>query len=317
MLEGISGSYVRCLAGAVTIILSFVLHQPSRAVAAGIAHAAYHQAVQIPGQPPVKLYAEEMGAGRPILLIHGLGGSSYTWRHVAPELARNHRVVAVDLKGFGRSEKPFDLAYSPIDQALLIADFIARRNLTGLTIVGHSFGGAVALITALELNRRSPGRLRRLVLMDSPAYPQQFSAMVSFLRLPVVPYVALTLMPPELPVRKALAPGNGKPSPYSERDFATYSEPLSEAGARHAIITTAREIVPEGWPRLIARYRTIRQPTLILWCRDDPVVPISSGYRLLRTLPNARIRIVEGCEHIPPDETPTATIKELRDFLVR
>jgi len=301
---------------AAVIVLTFLLHQPGRAAAAGVPPLrVYDETIEAPGLAPVRLHAEEMGQGDPILLVHGLGGSTYTWRHIAPALARDHRVIALDLKGFGRSEKPFDLAYSAIDQALLVAGFVERRGLKGLTLVGHSFGGAVALIATLEINRRSPGRIRRLVLMDAPAFPQAFSTMVRFFRVPVIPYLAMTLMPPEVAVRKAIGLGRLGMRPYTDSDVAHYAEPLGEAGARHAMIATAREIVPERWDRIIARYGTIRQPTLILWCRDDPIVPISSGVRLRQALPAARMRTIEGCEHVPPDESPDTVLFEVRRFL--
>ena len=70
-----------------------------------------------PPEAPVKLFYQEEGSGRPLLLIHGFGTSTYTWRRVAPELATNHRVIAVDLKGFGQSDKPMDDRYSVFDQA--------------------------------------------------------------------------------------------------------------------------------------------------------------------------------------------------------
>ena len=86
----------------------------------------------------------------PLLLIHGFGASTYTWRHIAPELARTHRVIAVDLKGFGQSDKPFDSRYSVFDQAELLAELIEEKDLHNLTLVGHSFGGGIALMLALE-----------------------------------------------------------------------------------------------------------------------------------------------------------------------
>src|SRR5262249_14347275 len=98
---------------------------------------------------PLRLWVEEAGSGDPILLIHGLGANSYTWRYLAPALARTHHVLSVDLKGFGRSDKPIDAAYGVFDQARLLNALIARRKLTHLSIVGHSFGGGVALALTL------------------------------------------------------------------------------------------------------------------------------------------------------------------------
>ena len=126
-----------------------------------------------PPEAPVNLYYEEQGKGPPVLLLHGFGASTYTWRHITPELARTHRVIAVDFKGFGQSDKPFDERYSVLDQAELIAQLIEDKDLRDLTIVGHSFGGGVALRLALEANTRLGGRIARLVLLDSIAYQQQ------------------------------------------------------------------------------------------------------------------------------------------------
>src|SRR5262252_10142994 len=82
-----------------------------------------------PPDAPVRLHYQDEGEGSPLLLIHGFGASSYTWRHIAPSLARDHRVIAVDLKGFGQSDKPFDERYSVFDQADLLAQLIVDKNL--------------------------------------------------------------------------------------------------------------------------------------------------------------------------------------------
>src|SRR3990170_6705993 len=89
-----------------------------------------------PPEAPVKLYYSEEGKGPPLLLIHGFGASTFTWRFVAPELAKSHRVIAVDLKGFGQSDKPFDERYSVFDQAELLAQLIVDKDLRDLTLVG-------------------------------------------------------------------------------------------------------------------------------------------------------------------------------------
>src|SRR4051812_7783862 len=82
-----------------------------------------------PPTAPVRLHYEEHGTGSPILLLHGFGANTYTWRYIAPALARNHTVIAVDLKGFGQSDKPFDERYSALDQAELLTELILDRDL--------------------------------------------------------------------------------------------------------------------------------------------------------------------------------------------
>ncbi len=139
-----------------------------------------------PAEASVKLYYEDAGSGPPLLLIHGFGASTYTWRHVAPALAETHRVIAVDLKGFGQSDKPFDDRYSVFDQAELLAQLIEEKDLRDLTLVGHSFGGGIALLLALEVDQRLKGRIARLVLLDSIAYPQNIPVFFRLLDMPLV-----------------------------------------------------------------------------------------------------------------------------------
>ena len=110
----------------------------------------YRMTVRPERQPPLSLYVEEMGRGPVLLQLHGIGGSSYTWRNIAPALASRHRVIAIDMRGFGRSDKPFDLAYSPLDHAAVARAFIKERRLAQITLVGHSYGGLVALLLAMD-----------------------------------------------------------------------------------------------------------------------------------------------------------------------
>ncbi len=274
---------------------------------------SYFIALQAPGQGTVRLYAEEYGHGRPVLLLHGLGASTFTWRNIIPTLARTNRVIAVDMKGFGRSEKPFTQAYTPFDHANLILAFIRKRGLRNLTIVGHSFGGAIAMLVTIRLNETSPGRVRDLVLMDAPTYRQPGTAFVRFMKTPILPYAALTLVPPELSTWLSL--DESQASKMTLADVRGYAEPFYDAAARHALITTTRRIEPKHVERLTSQYPNVRQRTLIIWCEHDQTVPLATGKKLVRALPNARLRVLKGCGHVPQDERPEAVKKLLRSFL--
>ncbi len=278
------------------------------------ASTAYHVTVTPDGQPPVKIHVEEMGSGPVILLIHGLGGSTFYWRHVAPRLATTHRVIAIDLRGFGRSDKPFDQTYGVADHADVVRAFIRQANLSRITLVGHSYGGMIALRLVLD-RRLEPWRISRLVAMSAPAYPQNYSPGVRFLNRPLLPYVALLAVPSELIAAVALWGERVGFDQLSERDISIYAEPLAAPGGPHALISTARQIVPPDLDRIIARYPTVAKPTLVLWCREDQVVPLSTGERLARTIPRARLAVIEDCDHMPAEQAPAAVALELRRFL--
>ena len=268
-----------------------------------------------PPDAPVKLYYTEEGKGPPLLLIHGFGASTFTWRFVAPELAKSHRVIAVDLKGFGQSDKPFDGRYSVYDQAELLAQLIEDKDLRDLTLVGHSFGGGVALLLALEANQRLDGRITRLVLLDSIAFPQNIPVFFRLLDVPLVSQIGVRMVPPSVQARVALQIAYFDDSKIDPEEIELYAAPLKTAAGKHAIIYSARQIVPEDIAELSERYKTIELPTLILWCDHDRIVPLEVGIKLRRTLPNSTLRLVEECGHMPQEEQPASTLALIKGFI--
>jgi pimeloyl-ACP methyl ester carboxylesterase len=274
----------------------------------------YSLAVASRNGAPVNLHIEDTGRGPPLVLLHGLGASSYMWRLVTPALAATHRVIAIDLKGFGRSDKTFDLAYATEDQAALVIGVIRALALTNVTLVGHSFGGNIALMTVLMANGIDSRRISRLVLLNAPALPQPASSGVALLNKPILPYVMLNILPPQIPTALGLlseATGMGH---ITETDIRFYAAPLSDVAGRHALIQSARQIAPADADGIIRRYPRIQQPVLVVGCREDRTVPISTAVRMARILPRARLRVLEGCDHIPPEQTPGAVIDLLQRF---
>jgi pimeloyl-ACP methyl ester carboxylesterase len=268
-----------------------------------------------PPDAPVKLYYEEQGKGPPLLLIHGFGASTFTWRFVAPELAKTHRVIAVDLKGFGQSDKPFDDRYSVFDQAELLAQLIEEKDLRNLTLVGHSFGGGVALLLALQANQRLEGRITKLVLLDSIAYPQNIPVFFRLLDVPLVSQIGVRMVPPSMQTRVALEIAYFDDSKIDPAEVEAYAAPLKTAAGKHAMIHSARQILPEDIAALSESYKTMELPTLILWCDHDRIVPLEVGLRLRRTLPNSTLRLVEDCGHMPQEEQPASTLSLIKGFI--
>jgi pimeloyl-ACP methyl ester carboxylesterase len=270
-----------------------------------------------PPDAPVKLYTVERGEGPPVLLIHGFGTNIFTWRHVAPDLARDHKVIAVDLKGFGQSDKPFDDRYSAQDQADLLTQLILDRDLRGLTVVGHSYGGGVALLLALDADARLKGRIARLVLLDTIAYPQAIPVFFKLLDTPVVSQVGVRMAPTDFQIKMALRIAYYDNSKIGPDEVAAYATPMKTAAGKHAIIHSARQIMPPDADAISARYSSITLPTLILWCDHDRVVPLDIGLKLRREMPNSSFRLITECGHMPQEEQPEATMLQIREFLAR
>lgn len=264
---------------------------------------------------PVRLAYRESGEGEPVLLIHGFGANAYTWRRVEPVLARTHKVISIDLKGFGHSDKPLDKRYSVHDQARLVADFIEQKKLRNVSLVGHSLGGGVALVLALDDVEARRSRIKRIALIDSVAYAQKIPIAFSVLRAPVIGPVSNFLIPKGLQARTALRIAYHDDTKFNDKDVEEYAAPLHEKGSQHAMIYSARQIMPENIDKLSARYPSIRIPALVLWCDKDKVVRPHIGWRLHQDLPNSKLRIIRDCGHIPQEERPEETASILMEFI--
>ena len=265
-------------------------------------------------EAPLRLWVEESGQGNPLLLIHGLGASTYTWRYFIPDLTRNHRVIAVDLKGAGKSDKPLDEAYGILDQDAVLKTLVDRKGLSDLTLVGHSMGGGAALALALDLDQTNPGTLKRLVLISSVAYRQQLP-FLGFMKKPFLGSDGTFALPPEILVYAGLYGSYYAPSKITFDAVRTYALPLHEPAGQRALIKMAEHIVPPNLQRLIARYRTIRQPALVIWCTEDKVVPLSLGRKLAHHLPHGHLEVLKDCGHIPQEEVPKETLALVSAFL--
>jgi pimeloyl-ACP methyl ester carboxylesterase len=255
------------------------------------------------------------GHGPPILLIHGFGASSFTWSKIVSPLAVHYTIITLDLKGFGRSKKPQDGRYALRDQAEAVLKVIETLGLNGVTVVGHSMGGGVALLVAMTLEQEAPRRLSRLVLIDSIACPQRLPLFLAVLRLPVLGPLVVRVIPASWSARCILNIAYFDHSKIVRAFVETYAEPLRCYSGRAALIATARAMIPPDIDELVERYRTIRTPVLLLWGRQDCIVPLSIASCLEEAMPTARLRVLDQCGHIPQEEWPELTSSILQEFL--
>jgi pimeloyl-ACP methyl ester carboxylesterase len=249
------------------------------------------------------------------VLLHGYGASGFSWRHWAPRLAELGHVILVDLKGFGRSPKPDDGHYAPADQAELIHRLVESQDLLNLTLVGHSLGGGVALLTALRLHDAQKGRLRRLVIVGGVAYEQRLPPFVGLAERPRLGGALFRLVGPRRVVRGVLRSIVHDGSRITDEQVRGYADPLGSREAVRALIDAARQIVPPDLNRVTPRYREIAVPSLLVWGRGDRVVPLTVGQRLAAELPDARLHVLERCGHLPAEELPDESFAVLSDFL--
>jgi pimeloyl-ACP methyl ester carboxylesterase len=257
------------------------------------------------------------GEGPPVLLLHGFAACAYTWRYLIPPLAAAHRVITMDLKGFGLSDKPADGHYALADQAEMVADFIRRQDLHDLVIMGHSMGGGVTLMTYLKLRETDPGGIKKLVLIDSAGYPQKMPWFIWMAKVPGLSTALSKVLSPRFAAALVLKKCYYNKDKVSEEQIDTYAYYGSLPGAAAAVSQTAKQIVPKDHDieALIAQYKTITAPVLVIWGKEDEVVPLEVGLKFKRDLPDAELVVIPHCGHIPLEEEPLATRQAIEEFL--
>lgn len=252
--------------------------------------------------------------GTPVLLIHGFGASVQIWRPVLAALGQRHRVLAVDLPGFGRSGRP---AASPTlgFMARFVREFLDAIGVARVALVGHSFGGGVALRFALDF----PERLERLGLVGPAALGRRAHPLLLLMTLPGVgellslPSRAGTAMLFRLAMHNRDALGNA----VIDEGYQLARLP----GAQRSFLRTLRAAGHLLGQRrafyrpILARLPEISAPTLVLWGRQDRIVPDAST--AANAIPGARIEVWEECGHLPWIEHTHRFNALLLDFLAQ
>ena len=263
----------------------------------------------------LELASRSTGTGEPVLLIHGFGASSYSWRHVIEPLAQKNRVITIDLKGFGDSPKPRDDAYSVYEQARLVRNFILENDLKNLHIVGHSYGGGVALAVSIYLSASNPGLQKSLVLIDSVAYPQELPGFVKILATPVLGPLITYAVPNTFQVKNLLQKVYFNDDLIPQEAIDHYAADLGKPDAKYALLTSVRQMLPTDLQQFSENYASLTIPTLIIWSREDEIVPLAVGKRLHENIPDSKLVIMSGVGHAVQEEKPSLLLPHLRNFL--
>ncbi len=273
-----------------------------------------------PAPGAVQLHRVPPGEERPdIIALHGFIQTSVSWSHLARALQNRRKLCRFDLKGHGDSPAPADGKYSLEDHAAPILAFIRDRDLRDLSLVGHSFGGSVALLVAIRLIEEGKRRLSSLVLVDSLVSPQsgriQLLRAFGLLGAPILAPVLTWDSLAELAVQAGLAVLCKQRKKIEETAVKAYAANLRQPDHAQALVETARHIAHNDYTELQQKLAIVDVPTLIVWGRQDPLVPFASGEDLRRKLPNARLFPVEDCGHVPQEEQPEIAVPEIAAFV--
>jgi len=272
-----------------------------KTVADKVIHSENSHFVEIDG---ATVHFQEFGdsSNPTLLLIHGFTASVFVWNTVAPELANEgFHVVAIDLIGFGYSEKPSWFDYKITSQARMISRFMDRLGIGRATVIGSSYGGAVALTLALDYSER----VEKLVLVDAVINDEATNHPI--LRLAKIPGVGEIITPflvdskafMKIRMQGTLAPANHHL--ITKDRIESVIRPLGAKDGHNAVLQSGR-----NWDanRIEDDLSLVQQPTLIIWGEEDTVIPIHNGETLYRSILNSRFVVLKNCGHVPQEEKP-------------
>jgi pimeloyl-ACP methyl ester carboxylesterase len=257
------------------------------------------------------VHVEQAGSGEPVVLIHGFGASTYSWRKVMPALAASHRVVAVDLNGFGYTQRPTSRAsYTREAQAKLVLGTLDALGIDRAHIVGHSYGGGLTLYLA----SRHPERFRTMVLVDSsaPTYANDRRSRFAALRPLDVLFVRSVVLRPGM-VRKGLLRSYYDDSLVTPELVQAYLDRLAVEGVGNAFYGLTAP-APVGEP---VELEKIAVPSLVIWGAHDLLISPETGRQAAARLPHAEFVLFDKSGHLPMEEEPEAFLNTVLPFLER
>jgi pimeloyl-ACP methyl ester carboxylesterase len=257
------------------------------------------------------------GSGPVLLLIHGMAGSATTWRQVMPGLAQRFTVVAPDLLGHGRSDKPHG-DYSLGAFVCTLRDLLVALGHERATVVGQSLGGGVAM----QFSYQYPERTERLVLVGSGGLGREVNRLLRLLSLPGS--AAVLRLACAARVRGSIESIGGgvarlglRPAPVVAELWRSYAS-LADDDARRAFLRTLRAVVDPRGQAVSASNRlhlAAEMPTLIVWGDADPIIPVDHAHAAHASIPGSRLEIFEGVGHYPHCEAPERFVELLIDFI--
>lgn len=231
-----------------------------------------------------RIQSEHMGAGRPVVLLHGLSGSCRWWRFTAPALARRYSVHIPELVGFGGSRRPGRQPDVP-ELADVMAEWLGEMDLADFALVGHSMGGQLAIHMAAE--HRMPDRL---ALVDSSGLPREW-------RLREAGRFVARALPPR--------------SWGSPTFVPTIAVDALRAGPR-ALLKATRHLLSDDVTDLLER---ITCPTLLIWGELDPIIPLEHGQAMQQRIAGSRLVVMGDAAHNPMADRPAEFNRVLLEFL--
>lgn len=275
---------------------------------AGIHEDLDWDSVDKPGQlidiDGYRIHYIDRGHGPAMVLVHGFGGQTYSYRHLIPVFARDHRVIAVDLKGYGYSERDAQTDLTHAGQVAMLKSLLDKLGVPHATFVGHSMGGGIVQRFAVA----HPEMVDAVVLAASVSGDERVGR-----RMLLPAFVVKQLAPvmAQLIASRTLRGSFYDPSKLTDEVRDEYTRPVRIRGSLDGLTAMMRQGAGDP-PLEMAR---ITQPVLILSGAHDRIVPLSVGQHIRDRIPQARMVVIDKAGHLLLEEQPDECARAILDFM--
>ena len=252
------------------------------------------------------------GAGVPVIFIHGFPTSGHLWSDVVPLMEPGHRLVVLDLLGYGRSDRPHARPVDVRSHAERIVHLLDELRIRRACLVGHGIGGGIAQSIAV----RHPERVSHLCLIDSVAFDRwpTLGARLARASLPVTRFLPAEVL--HMIVRRNLEGGYADPQ-RAKHAMDLYLRPFAGAEGRDALVAHIRALTNRETKRLGRQLRKVSVPTAIIWGEKDRVTPLSVAQLLQSSIAGATLQVLPDRRHFTPEEAPRQIADAIAELLAR
>ena len=262
----------------------------------------------------LNLHYLEAGEGDPILLLHGFPTSSHLYRNVIPTLAKTHRVIALDLPGYGLSDKPLDVDYSFEFYEAVLNDLLDALGIAQTHLVVHDLGGPVGLYWATH----NPQRVANIVLLNTLVYPETSWAVKLFLLALRTPGLRDFVVSPK-GIIGAMKLGVVHKERLTREVLTPYTTPFEAPAARKALIKAGSGLSIQGLAQIKKKLPTLDASLRLIYGQNDRVLPdvAKTMQRIQRAHPLAELTALPGCGHFLQEDEPERVAELIADFFNR
>ena len=259
----------------------------------------------------LRLHYLEQGTGDPVLLLHGWPTSSVLWRDIVPVVAEGSRAIALDLPGFGRSDKPLDASYSFRFYDSVLTGFLEQLGVERLGIAAHDLGGPIGLHWAAQ----HPERVSRLALLNTLVFARPSLAVIAFIAICKTPGLRSWMTSPA-GIRFTMRLGISDKSRVTDSLVAAYQEPFASDDARRVLAKAGAGLHPDGLKEIEAWLPRIDVPVRLLYGERDRVLPdvAKTMRKVAERVPQAELSTLPDCGHFCQEERPDEIGRELGRF---